>query len=198
MRILTGKYKGRVIVMPKGIRPTQDKVRKALFDILGDVEGLSFLELFAGSASVGFEAVSQGACELILVESNRQCQLAIKNNIELLKLEDRCILIPQEAERALERINKSGKKLDIIFLDPPYHKDAAFQLCLELKEEGGESLAKKTLQILGAYDILAPNGLIIVQHFKKDNLPGKLGDLMLFKQSRYGDTVLSFYKKLKG
>jgi 16S rRNA (guanine(966)-N(2))-methyltransferase RsmD len=63
MRITTGIYKGRVIKMPKGTRPTQDKVRKALFDIMGDIEGLSFLELFAGSGAVGIEAVSRGAAE---------------------------------------------------------------------------------------------------------------------------------------
>jgi 16S rRNA (guanine966-N2)-methyltransferase len=84
MRIISGKYKGRRIQMPKGIRPTQDKVRKALFDILGDISGLSFLELFAGSGAVGFEAVSRGAKELILVEDNRACQLTIAKNIESL------------------------------------------------------------------------------------------------------------------
>jgi 16S rRNA (guanine(966)-N(2))-methyltransferase RsmD len=78
MRIISGKYKGRIIKRPKGIRPTQDKVRKALFDILQDIAGLSFLELFAGSGAVGIEALSRGIRDLTLVEYNRDCLLAIK------------------------------------------------------------------------------------------------------------------------
>jgi 16S rRNA (guanine(966)-N(2))-methyltransferase RsmD len=178
MRITSGKYKGRVIKMPSGIRPTQDKVRKALFDILGDIEGLSFLELFAGSGAVGFEALSRKAAELVLVENNRNCLSVIKQNIEALKIEN-CSLYPQEAEKSIRLFHKNKKVFDIIFLDPPYYKEEA----------------KKTLQIFGAYDILAPYGLVIAQHFKKDKLPSQSEKLELFKEAAYGDTVLSFYKK---
>jgi 16S rRNA (guanine(966)-N(2))-methyltransferase RsmD len=180
MRIITGKYKGKTVNMPKGIRPTQDKVRKALFDILGDIEGLSFLELFAGSGAIGFEAVSRGVKAITLVEYNRDCQLAIKKNIEALKLKA-CELYPLEVERAIKGFYKYRRMFDIIFLDPPYYQD----------------LSKKTLQILGACDILAPYGFVIVQHFKKDILPQNSGNLALFKQAKYGDTVLSLYRKKK-
>lgn len=164
--------------MPKGIRPTQGLVRKALFDILGDIEGASFLELFAGSGAVGFEALSRGAQDLTLIEYNRDCLLAIRKNIESLKLKA-CDLYPKEAAEAVKSLAKDRRKFDIIFLDPPYYLD----------------LAKKTLQTLSAYDILAPNGFLVVQHFKKDILPGEIGSLAVFKQAKYGDTVLSFYKK---
>jgi len=180
MRITTGLYRGRRILMPEGIRPTQDKVRKALFDILGDIEGLSFLELFAGSGAVGFEAASRGAGDLTLVELNRECLLAIEKNIEALKVRS-CDICPKEADSAIKALHKNKKKFDIIFLDPPYYRD----------------MSKKTLQTLIAYDILAPGGLVIVQHFKKDNLPDTLGDLALFRQARYADTALSFYRKAK-
>jgi 16S rRNA (guanine966-N2)-methyltransferase len=178
MRIISGKHKGRQISIIKGVRPTQDKVRKALFDILGDIEGLSFLELFAGSGAVGLEAISRGVSELALVEPNRKCQLAINKNIETLKLES-CSLYPVEAEVAIETLSRHKRKFDIIFLDPPYHMD----------------LAKKALKTLGAYDILSPNGFIVVQHFKKDVLPDSEGNLVMFKQSKYGDTRLSFFRK---
>ena len=178
MRIISGKFRGRVIKMPGGIRPTQNKVRKALFDILGDVEGLSFLELFAGSGGVGFEAVSKGARELTLVEYNRDCLLAIRKNIASLALKS-CNLYPLETEKAIRTLNKDKHEFDIIFLDPPYY----------------QGLAKKTLQILGAYDILAPCGFVVIQHFKKDELPEESGKLKLVKETRYGDTVLSFYQK---
>jgi len=187
MRIITGKFKGKTINMPKGIRPTQNKVRKALFDILGNLEGLSFLELFAGSGAVGFEAVSLGVADLTLVEYNRDCSLAIKKNIESFKLKA-CSFYPKEAVEAIKTLSKEAKKFDIIFMDPPYYQNLA-------ATSDYDSLAKKTLQTLTRYDILAPNGFIVVQHFKKDNLPDTMGDLILFKQSKYGDTKLSFYRK---
>ena len=194
MRIIAGKYKGRTIKMPKKIRPTQDKVRKALFDILGEMEGVSFLELYSGSGAVGFEALSRGAAELALVEYDPDCVLAIKKNIEGLKVVS-CRLYPLEAEKAVISFFKDKRKFDVIFMDPPYYKGLATP---NLKGKVGVPLsaAKKTLQILGAYDILAPDGLLISQHFKKDSLPETAGDLKLFRQSRYGDTVLSFYRKI--
>lgn len=192
--------------MPAGIRPTQNVVRKALFDILGDVEGLVFLELFAGSGAVGFEGVSRGVRDLTLVEQNRDCQFAIKKNMELLKA-GACNLYPFEAQRAILSFHRDKRVFDIVFLDPPYHAqkraDAPFSApgSEEAAEPGsGEdavaSLSKKTLQILGAYDILAPNGLVVVQHFRRDKLPSESGQLKLIKEAKYGSTLLSFYRKV--
>jgi 16S rRNA (guanine966-N2)-methyltransferase len=178
MRITSGKYKGRVLRAPKGIRPTQEKVRKALFDILGGVEGLSFLELYAGSGAVGLEAFSRGARSVVMVEHNRDCQMDIGKNIEVLGARG-CQLIPVEAQKAVEALARKGARFDIVFLDPPYYQE----------------LSKKTLQMLGAYDILAPDGLLTIQHFKKDELPHICGEFILVKEAKYGDTVLSFYRK---
>lgn len=186
MRIIAGLHKGRIILAPKGIRPTEGIIRKALFDILGDIEGLLFLELFAGSGAVGFEAVSRGVKELILVEINRDCQAAIKKNIAALQLKN-CHLLFQESESAIKALARDKRQFDIVFLDPPYYKGKAAR--------SAESLTKKTLQILAACDILAPTSLVVAQHFKKDSLPDSAGDLSLYKQASYGDTVLSFYKR---
>lgn len=178
MRIISGKYKGRVIKMPKDIRPTQDKVRKALFDILADITGLSFLDLFAGSAAVGIEAASRDAEEVVFVENNKNCVKIINDNFRSLGgLNYR--VIGSDAFAAIKELCGQRRRFDIIFLDPPYYKD----------------MAKKTLQTLSAYDILAPVGFIIIQHFKKDILPEASGDLVLFRQARYGDSLLSFYRK---
>ncbi len=203
MRITTGIYRGRQIRMPQGIRPTQDKVRKALFDILGDIEGLSFLELYAGSGAVGLEAASRGVRELVMVEYNRDCLQVIKKNIELLTPRA-CELYPKESDLAIRAMHNVRRQFDIIFLDPPYYKASPHSSHALKKKAGnpglrqgqGESLTKKTLQTLGAYDILAPNGFVIVQHFKKDELPTKERELALVKQAQYGDTVLSFYRKV--
>ncbi|MFA5005228.1 MAG: 16S rRNA (guanine(966)-N(2))-methyltransferase RsmD, partial [Candidatus Omnitrophota bacterium] len=121
MRITTGKFKNKKLYFPRGIRPTQDKVRKAVFDILGDISGLSFLDLFAGSGAVGFEALSRGAGELVLVELNRDSVDAIKKNINILK-DAPCSVIHIEAQKAVKLLHERGKTFDIIFLDPPYYK----------------------------------------------------------------------------
>jgi len=178
MRITTGKYRNRKILMPRGIRPTQDKVRKAIFDILGDIEGLAFLELFAGSGAVGLEALSRGASELVMVESNRDSILAIKKNIEMLKITN-CNLYHLEAEKGAKLLFQNGKRFDIIFVDPPYLRE----------------MAKKILQTLEGYDILAPHGFIVVQHSEAEILPKESSKFDLIKEARYGDTRLSIFRK---
>jgi 16S rRNA (guanine(966)-N(2))-methyltransferase RsmD len=180
--------------MPKGIRPTQQKVRKAIFDVLGDLEGLSFLELFAGSAAVGFEAKSHGAKEVVLVENNPCCLEAIRENISALGAGD-YQLLPLEAASAIRKLSQEGRRFDIVYLDPPYYHGPATPRANRYCAGVLPSAAKKTLQTLEAYDILSPNGLVLVQHFQKDILPVTLGVLHLFRQSKYGDTVLSFYRK---
>ncbi|MEW6100675.1 MAG: RsmD family RNA methyltransferase [Candidatus Omnitrophota bacterium] len=203
MRIISGKYKGKTIRMPRGIRPTQDKVRKALFDILADIEDVSFLELFAGSGAVGLEALSFGAKSVVFVENNPACLKILESNLNGLS-SAAYDLLPMDALSAIKKLAQGKANFDIIFLDPPYFKEAtpvamrpglSDSQASRLLRDVPPSAAKKTLQMLGVYDILAPNGFIIVQHFKKDNLPERAGDLMLFKQSRYGDSVLSFYRK---
>jgi len=164
--------------MPKGIRPTQDKVRKAVFDILGDISGLTFLELFAGSGAVGFEALSRGAAELTMVECNRDSVLAIKRNIELLKAGN-CKLYHLEAEKAVKLLSLDKKSFDIIFVDPPYN----------------QGMGKKILQTLEAYDILSHYGLLLVQHSKVEALTDASLSLDLIKEAKYGDTWLSIFRK---
>jgi len=178
MRITTGKYHNRKLFMPHGIRPTQDKVRKAIFDILGDVEGLSFLELYAGSGAVGFEALSRGVSQLTMVECSHNSVLAIKKNIALLKASS-CNLYYLEAEKAIKLLSRDKKSFDIIFLDPPYH----------------EEMAKKILHTLEGYDILAPNGLIVAQHPKTELLSEPSPNFSLIKEAKYGDTWLSIFRK---
>ncbi|MDD5669628.1 MAG: 16S rRNA (guanine(966)-N(2))-methyltransferase RsmD [Candidatus Omnitrophica bacterium] len=178
MRIISGTHKGRILKSPKGIRPTQDNAKKALFDILGDMNEIRFLELFAGSGSIGLEALSLGAREVVFAEKEQKCFDVIRENLELCKFSNSSI-VRGDADLAIKRFRDKKNVFDIIFFDPPYYRE----------------LAKKTLQLLGAYDILAPNGFVIAQHFKKDLLPEISGFLKLFRQERYGDTVLSFYKR---
>ncbi len=187
--------------MPKGIRPTQDKVRKALFDMLSPViRGSVFLDLFAGSASVGLEALSRGADEVILVESHPASQKIIRENLKNLTAEEereRISLLPMDSQEAVAFWFKKGKRFDIIFLDPPYYAGLAPRLRSGLATINNQgSLAKKALLTLAGCDILSSNGLIVVQHHKKDLLPQEAGFLRLMRQKRYSDTILSFYAKI--
>lgn len=184
MKIIGGKYKGKNFYMPEGIRPTQDIVRKALFDLLGrDLSGMTFLDLFAGSGSVGLEAVSRGAVEVTLVERVfRFCEI-IRENLALLSAgadeggRVPCEVMSGDAFAAVKLLSRKGQKFDIIFADPPY----------------GRGLAKKILKTLGAYDILSANCTAVIQHDKEEILPDEEGRFLLFMRRKYGGTVLSIY-----
>ncbi|MDD5236674.1 MAG: RsmD family RNA methyltransferase, partial [Candidatus Omnitrophica bacterium] len=113
------------------------------------------------------------------------------------------LVLTQDVSRAIENFHNQNKVFDIIFLDPPYYKETRLGPG-QNAEEGSNSgpaadldgsLSKKTLQSLNDYDILSAKGLIIVQHFKKDQLPDTVGKLVLWRKSKYGDTLLSFYAK---
>ncbi|PIQ88563.1 MAG: 16S rRNA (guanine(966)-N(2))-methyltransferase RsmD [Candidatus Omnitrophica bacterium CG11_big_fil_rev_8_21_14_0_20_42_13] len=169
------KYKKSKI--SKGIRPTEKRVKEALFNILGDISGLSFLDLFAGTGSVGLKAASCGAKEVLLVESDRGALKSLQERVSKGQFHNSIRILSADVFKILERLYSGGENFDIIFLDPPYYN----------------GLAKKTLQTLDLYDILTPSGFIIVQHYKKDILPESLNILTLYRQYRYGDTVLSLY-----
>ncbi len=125
MRIIGGEYKSRSIAMPRGVemRPTQDKVREALFNILGDITGKKILELFAGSGAFGIEAISRGAAGVTFVDNNFRCIQTIKSNIESLGVpKPKYTIIKGNALRIPGKFLAPARefgKFDIIFLDPP-------------------------------------------------------------------------------
>jgi 16S rRNA (guanine966-N2)-methyltransferase len=183
MRIIGGEFRSRLIEIPKGveIRPTQDKVRQAIFNVLGnDLTGLNVLELFAGSGAFGIEAISRGARYVTFVDNNSICIKTIRKNLESLGVEDgKFELIWANALSILSRLEKEGNAYDLIFLDPPYYKN----------------IARKCLSNIDAYDILSPHSLTVIEHFKKDNLALDLSNLVLEKEKQYGDTVISIFRQ---
>lgn len=202
MRIASGKLKGLVLKSPLGIRPTQEIVKKSLFDILGrELSGIKFLDLFAGSGNIGIEALSLGAEEVILVENDRASLLNLRQNLALVaaKSDVKISFIAKDVLEAIELLCSQGEQFDIIFLDPPYYQGKAPRPAVwrdsESREEVSESLTKKTLNKLAACDILTLPGQVIVQHYKKDVLLKQVGNLTLTRQVQYGETILSFYFK---
>ena len=181
LRIIGGEYRSRLIQMPKGveIRPTQDRVREAVFNVLGDINTRSVLDFFAGSGAFGIEALSRGASRATFVDNNSKCTDIIKANLESLNIEEyQYDVIRANALSVFTRLVKEEEMFDIVFLDPPYYKD----------------LAKKCLICLDYYDILSPNALVVVEHFKKDIVPEDTERLALSRRLNYGDTTISIYK----
>jgi len=178
MRIIAGDAKGRRLFSPKGenLRPTSDKVKEALFNILAfRIVSASFLDLYAGCGSVGIEAISRGAKNVVFVEKNKTNILLLKKNLSLFP--DYHAVHVFEGT-VLHFLKKNKDTFDIIFIDPPY-------------AEGNEEI----LQTLGCYDNISPGGLVIIEHFHKKNLPDTAGVLSLLKRYRYGGTTLTFYVK---
>jgi 16S rRNA (guanine(966)-N(2))-methyltransferase RsmD len=180
MKILGGRDCSRLIKVPrlKELRPTADRVRKALFDILQEeIAGKDVLDLFSGSGAIGLEAISRGANSACFVEREKSCIIAIRENIRLLGYEDRAFVIFDDVFKALRDLDKSKKSFDIIIMDPPYRK----------------SIEKKALLKISTYDIIKPSSLIVVEHIKTEQIPDCVGIFRLYKRSSYGDSALSFY-----
>jgi len=183
MRITGGEYRSRLIAMPKGvkIRPTQDKVRQAIFNIVRDFDGKKVLELFAGSGAFGIEAVSRGARYVTFVDNNFKCVETIRSNIQSLGVpESKYEIMHANGLSVLSRLEKEEDKFDLIFLDPPYYKN----------------IARKCLINIDNYDILSPIGLVVIEHFKKDSLTVDLKTLIFGRERRYGDTVISIFRRI--
>jgi 16S rRNA (guanine966-N2)-methyltransferase len=182
MRIIGGEARGRPVRLPGGcrIRPTADRVKKSLFDILHSVTEKSFLDLFAGSGNVGLESLSRGARFAVFVERDVRLVEAIRKSLTQLGFSQRAEVIAADAERGLGRLVQRKERFDIVFADPPY-------------EEG---LATETLKWLEREDVLAESGIIVLQHSIREMPQGlQIRAMLVTDQRRYGDTVLSFLTK---
>jgi 16S rRNA (guanine(966)-N(2))-methyltransferase RsmD len=182
MRIIAGKYRGRRLKSPPSFatRPTSDRLRETLFNVLTpSIEGVRFLDLCAGSGAVGIEALSRGAAHVTFVDQSRKMSTLIKENCETLQIDSEKIeLITADASDFLRRdANRSSQPFDIIFFDPPYATD--YNILNHVAD--GKSL-------------LADEGLLIIEHYKKKGLPAEVGNLRCFRQVKQGDSVLSFYQ----
>jgi len=189
MRISAGEFKGRKIGSKKlfvkragkdDLRPTPAKVREAIFDILrNETAGASLLDLYAGTGTIGIEALSRGAESVVFVESVRPRAKAISDLIDKLNLTAKASVHCEETETFLKRASLTGETYDIIFADPPYASDEIV----------------KILPLIGKYGILDAQGVVLCEHGAKAVVPETAGDLKLRKQYRYGDTRLALYRK---
>ena len=185
MRVVTGEAKGRKLKAPKtmGTRPIIDRVKTALFDILSnEVEDIRFLDLFAGTGSVGIEALSRGAMQATFIEMSYPILKLIRENLQITGLADRAEVLHADAFKFLQAQSANEHRLyDIIYVAPPQYKD----------------MAARALQLLDSSPLVPPGGLVIVQIHPKERegvVAVPCTRLKLTDERRYGSTLLMFYR----
>lgn len=185
MRVIGGTARGRRLAAPRGerVRPTADRVKEALFSILtsllGNLEGLRVLDIFAGTGSLGIEALSRGCREAVFVDSHRESAAVIRQNLTQLGLIDRSRVILKDADSAIQSLAGNTTPFQIIFLDPPYRL----------------GLAEKVLTQLAASPFVAGETIIVAESDPGEHLPDSYGPLFQFDRRVYGDTALTFFQK---
>jgi 16S rRNA (guanine966-N2)-methyltransferase len=184
MRIIAGRYKGRQLAAPDGdgTRPTMDRVREALFSILGDVvDGSRVLDLFAGAGTLGMEALSRGALEATFVEFRRSVVQVLEANLE--KLTDaRYRVLAGPVDRMLLKLGRGSEQFDLVFLDPPYRM----------------GLVPVTLDLLVRNRLLSPKVRVVAEFEARFAPPREVGSLFLADRRTYGDSGFAIYSILEG
>lgn len=184
MRVVAGRFGGRTLDAPRGTatRPTTDRVREALFSVLGDLDGARVLDLYAGSGALGLEALSRGAAHATLVETSRSALAVIRRNVAKLGVEDATTVVPLPVERASGAIEAEAP-FDLVLCDPPWP---------DLDRALG------ALDRLLARGILAPLARVVVEHpaGREVGLPGVRAEKS--DQRRWGDTAVSLFRVAGG
>ena len=177
MRIIAGANKGRALKAPAwdGLRPTSDKLRETLFNIVAPhIENARVLDVFAGSGAIALEALSRGAAAAVCIENDRRAVRLIEENRERCRETDRCVIIRDTVERALEGPLPGGP-FDLIVLDPPYDFTHMEQV------------------LIGAAEQRAPGAILVLEHASRAVPPQPAG-LAISRTVRSGDSSLTFYR----
>jgi 16S rRNA (guanine(966)-N(2))-methyltransferase RsmD len=178
MRVISGKFKSRQLkgTPPSGIRPTSDKLKETIFNILGPrVDGATFLDGCAGMGGIGIEAISRGAAFVYFVEQSRKASQIIRENLKSLGVEDGFKVLELDLIKGL---NALETPCDIAFIDPPYEREDLYDACLNR---------------FGSSPLLNSGGFLIMEHSKRKELPETAGNLRRFRSLVQGDAALAFY-----
>ena len=174
MRIITGSARGCRLKAPKGMRtrPTSDRIKESLFSILGSfVQGKEVLDLFAGTGSLGLEALSRGAARAVFVD--RATVDILRDNAEHTRLSGQSEILRGDVFSVLPRLTHEGRSFQLIFCDPPYN----------------EGLWERVLEWVDGSELLSPEGLLIIEHGGDESMPeGELRSLSCIREVRYGHT----------
>jgi 16S rRNA (guanine(966)-N(2))-methyltransferase RsmD len=180
MRIGSGEMRGRRLHAPRGerTRPTSGRLKKSLFDVLaGRLPQARVLDLYAGSGSLAFEALSRGATRAVVVERNRKACETIRRNAAELRLAERVEILAMDVSSALAKLRHRGDRFDVIFADPPYRSSEAEDLLVNLGERS----------------LLAEGGLLVLEHHHKRELRDRYGSLSNLRVIKAGESCLTFF-----
>jgi len=184
MRIIAGQYRSRPLQSMPGLdlRPTSDRLRETLFDVLAAARDLTdsvWLDLYAGTGAVGIEALSRGARQLYFVESAKKHARLLRANLAALDIATGYELHEREVAKALPLLETTGVVCDYCFLDPPYRMRGTYE---------------QTLGFLSQSRLLQPASVVIAEHEKKFELEERFGALVRYRRLEQGDAALSFYR----
>ncbi|WP_342044237.1 16S rRNA (guanine(966)-N(2))-methyltransferase RsmD [Bacillus sp. OTU530] len=181
MRVVSGTCKGHPLKAVPGqtTRPTTDKIKEAIFNMIGPYfDGGVALDLFGGSGGLGIEALSRGMEKAIFVDRDAKAVQVIRQNIESCRLTSQAEVYRNDADRALKALIKRGMAFDLVLLDPPYKQQQLVSL----------------MSVLDQYELLKENGIIMAEHAVDVVLPETVGRLMRRKHEEYGSTAVSIYE----
>jgi 16S rRNA (guanine966-N2)-methyltransferase len=184
MRIIAGQFRSRRLRSLPGLdlRPTSDRLRETLFDVLaaaGNLQGSVWLDLYAGTGAVGIEALSRGARQVYFVESVKKHARLLRENLDPLAMPDAFELHEREVAQAMPLLESTGVVCDYCFLDPPYRMRGSYE---------------RTLGYLSQSRLLQPASLVIAEHEKKFDPGERFGALVRSRRLDQGDASLSFYR----
>jgi 16S rRNA (guanine(966)-N(2))-methyltransferase RsmD len=184
MRIIAGQFKSRPLRSLAGLdlRPTSDRLRETLFDVLaaaGNLQDSVWLDLYAGTGAVGIEALSRGARQVCFVESAKKHARLLRENLDALAVPDAFELHERDVAQALPLLESTGVVCDYCFLDPPYRMRGSYE---------------RTLGYLSQSRLLQPTSVVIAEHEKKFDPGERFGALVRYRRLDQGDASLSFYR----
>ena len=179
MKITSGKYKYRNIELPKGIRPTTGKVREAVLSMVGPwTDGAAVLDLFAGSGSLGLEALSRGADHCFFCESSRANSKVLLSNISECGAGEESTVFNNDYQAAISKLGGLGITLDVVFMDPPYEELAYYE---------------KGMLLLQENELLDEGSLVVAEHLYDNKLSDTYVNLHKIKEKRYGSIGVDVY-----
>jgi 16S rRNA (guanine966-N2)-methyltransferase len=183
LRIIAGRLKGRRLHTLRGsvIRPTADRVREALFNILGPKPvGATVLDLFSGTGALGIEAISRGARTALFVDSHADALALLRDNLKTCGLETCTRVVRWNVTDNLNGLRPFGPVFDLVFMDPPYRRE----------------LVQPVLTGLSRAQLLAADGLVVVEHAPEETIDPNAAGMRLEDQRRYGRTRISFFSAI--
>ena len=181
MRIVAGTHRGRALLGPRGpgMRPTADRVRESLFNLLGQrFEGGTVLDLYAGTGALAFEALSRGMTAAVLVDSGVESERLVEANARALGFESSVTFLRMPVERALMKLGSERQRFELVLADPPYAAGASAGVVESVRTAG----------------VLAPGGILCVEQGRREAVPPGGTGLTPLDQRRFGDTVVSLYR----